>query len=362
MSKHTSIVVISHNRPNYVDKFCKLLNIQKFHGTLIICDSSVQKNFLKTSKLIENKKKFNFKIKHYQITKKKGDKVSYSMNDSYAKGLKNIRTKYFIMTCDDDIPSVKAINLFEKFLSNSNYEACIGDLAWHSKEKISKNIFFRLIKKIPFFRVGAFFMQRFGIVKGYSLVEKFPMDRIEKYFSVDKRFHPLFTFQRKNVAKYIINKKHRKISFNHLSADYHWMFSIILSSRIYYIPVTHIHRFFHGKNLSIKNKKHPHPSIFQGIISSNWSSDLNNFFNSLKNISCQYSGRKLNEKNRDQFLNYYLLGMLKGNRNLNKKITSTFQRRLEKVKLYLYNLKYIFNFNKDYSEYSFFQESFYKKN
>ena len=367
MSSNTSIIIITHNRSNILKKFCEILSAQKFKGNLIICESSQKNYFLKNFKTIK-KKNYQFNIQHYSIPKKKDDSISHSMNDSFAKGLKNIKTKYFMMSCDDDIPSIRAINKFESYLDNSkNFDACIGNLVWHSE--LPKNFFIKFLKKIPYFRIENFFMKKFGINKAYSLTDKLPYDRLNTYFSKYKMFHTMFTFQKKSVAKYLINNNHRKITFNHLSADWHWILAHIISSRITYVPITAIHRFFHGKNLSIKNNSHnrkpTHQHIFQGIISKDWSKNLSNFYNSLKKIRCQHSGKKLSNEHREDILKKYTIYALKFREELNIKDTS-FKIRLGKFKklkqTILWNYKYLFKINKkDYDEYALFQKIFFDR-
>ena len=79
------------------------------------------------------------------------------MNDCFAKGLRNIKTKYFMMSCDDDIPSIRAIDKFERYLENSkDFDACIGNLVWHSE--LPNNIFFKVLKKVPFIRIENLFL------------------------------------------------------------------------------------------------------------------------------------------------------------------------------------------------------------
>lgn len=313
MSKNTTIVLITYNNPKKIRAFCESLYFQKFNGKLVIADASSGRIHRKLANIA---KQFNsFDLDLVWVEKNVGDSVSNSMNECYQKGLQCISTDFFLMTCDDDVPNVQAINMFEKYLTKNNFEACVGDIVWESQPTnggVSKNIlhFFQFI--LPFFRLDALIQTRFGRIKPFELLEKDPVDRIQNYFKKEKRFHPLFVFQRTQFASKIINPKHREIKFPHLSADYFWMISILLQSRIKYIEVPYIFRFYDNTNLSQKNENHPFPSLMEGIASQDWSKDINYFKNALMLLlKSEYPKKYLLDEKCSQIIEAYLKASLK---------------------------------------------------
>jgi glycosyltransferase domain-containing protein len=339
MSNNTSIVIITYNRPQEIKKFCEILEHQNFKGHLVVCDASVDESLsLNTDVLAGN---WGYKTQYLHTPKGATDTVTNSMNDCFTAGLTNLKTKYFVMTCDDDIPRVDALTEFEKVLDNNKqFDACIGNILWHSQAGTRLKSIFPFTKwSSQVLNFSFLSMKRFDIIKPFDLLDENPAQRINTYLKAGPHFHTLFTFQRSEKAFQIINPNHRDIKFPHLSADYFWMLSILARAKIKYVPLDYVDRFYHGANLSEKNGNHPFPEIIEGITDTNWSSDLDKFWQALKGVEGVKCEKKLMDSDRGDILGGYVKNRLElrhlfSKNKFNEKIIRSIKR--------LYRLKVLF--------------------
>lgn len=298
-AKEVSIVVISHNRTFFLNILINSLANLNFGGHLIITDSSDKLNFNKTKTIVSSINKFQ--ISHISVPKEKGETISQSMNACFVEGIKRINTKYSMLTCDDDIPVPETLEKFEKFLNaNPSFNGVCGDyLRYLPKNKKSielsrSNLINNLLAKTWHLKsrikeslIGHLIIRNSGILKNSV------QERLDEF--IDSFFHTMFVLVRSETHKKIIPENYRELKFPHFVADYNWMFSIAIAGRIKKIYKPQIIRIFHGKNLSIRNEKHPFPHLTDAILEDYWSSDSREFIKNIANLVSFYGDLGIKE-------------------------------------------------------------------
>ena len=83
--------------------YLEFLEINNFGGHVIIGNASSKKNYSLLNEKIKQNTGINFSTIQFFVPKKVEENVSYSMNDCFIACLKEVKTKYVIMTCDDDL-------------------------------------------------------------------------------------------------------------------------------------------------------------------------------------------------------------------------------------------------------------------
>ena len=82
-----------------------------------------------------------------------------------------------------------------------------------------------------------------------------------------------------------------------------------------YFPITSLHRFYHGKNLSIRNNSFNSNQLINifltGLLIKKWSSDLHNYYEALKRLSVSTPEKKLIDDNKNDILKKYLVHAIK---------------------------------------------------
>lgn len=284
LAKNISIVVITHNRSKFIARMVYSLNAMDYGGCLIIADSSSPQLFGET-KIRLAEIPVGFVVKHLHIPKSTGMSISQSMNASFEEGVRNIQSKYAMLTCDDDIPIPTTLESFEKFLdTNSQYNGVNGELAWYD-----------LNSHVMRSRVLGF-LGIHGSVRcnpTYEVDGETASQRLDGY--LDNFFHTMFSIVRVETYENIFPENTNEISFPHFCADYNWMFGIALTGKIKHFKEPQVIRQMHGNNLGIKGPSHPFPSYLESLIDSNWGRDANMFVNNLASLIGRVDGLSIEE-------------------------------------------------------------------
>lgn len=281
-----SIVVITHNRPQFISRFANCLEELQFGGHLIVSESSSESSFSDSQRRLRSEK-FHFQLTHLHIKKRTGQSVSQSMNDCLKAGIERINTSYAMMSCDDDIPLPVSLDYFQKFLAqNHEYNGAVGDYKWieiNNSETPSLTRFQKVLQFLfPFvFEFENISGRKRHIIPTYSLEKSTAGDRLVEY--IESMFHTMFVLVRAETLRHIIPENTEQIEMPHFKADYSWMFGIALAGRIRRFERLHILRQFHGANLSQKNDNHPFPTYTESILSKSWFHDANIFVDNLAN-------------------------------------------------------------------------------
>jgi len=284
LASNVSVVIFTHNRSSFVQRFAGSLDAMDYGGHLIIAESSDSANFSKTKAYL-SALNVDFKITHLYVEKMEGETVSQSMNNCIREGVSKISSKYAMLSCDDDIPVPVTLQKCEDFLNdNTDYNGANGEYVWYdveiedwgqAKPPIFKYLF-------PFWVYNFDSGRRRGLNGSYNLEGRTATERLQKY--VRKLFHTMFVVVRAETLNNIIPENSNQISFPHFAADYCWMFSIAMMGNIKHFKQPQIIRQFHGKNLSIQNASHPFPSYLEGLLQDTWGSDSRMFVNYISSV------------------------------------------------------------------------------
>jgi glycosyltransferase domain-containing protein len=274
-AKNVSIVVITHQRPQFVRTFVKSLNDMRFAGHLILAESSNAETFQETANEVGTVAP-TFRVTHLSVPKLQGQTPSSSMNSCLKAGVAKIDTKYALLSCDDDIPLPDTLGKFEKFLDeNPDYNGVTGDYVWYDTDEKARTF----SKRPKAIENLLSFLWRFENTRGrrsgrnmtFSIESNTAGERLNEY--VDKLFHTMFTLVRAETLNKIIPDNADQIQFPHFYADYAWMFAIAAAGKIKTLPYPYIIRLYHGENLSTQNEKHPFPTYTQAMLGSAGGSD-----------------------------------------------------------------------------------------
>ncbi len=284
LASNVSVVIFTHNRSSFVQRFAGSLDAMDYGGHLIISESSDSANFSKTKAYL-SALNVDFKITHLYVEKMEGETVSQSMNNCIREGVSKISSKYAMLSCDDDIPVPVTLQKCEDFLNdNTDYNGANGEYVWYdveiedwgqAKPPIFKYLF-------PFWVYNFDSGRRHGLNGSYNLEGRTATERLQKY--VRKFFHTMFVVVRAETLNNIIPENSNQISFPHFAADYCWMFSIAMMGNIKHFKQPQVIRQFHGKNLSIQNASYPFPSYLEGLLQDTWGLDSRMFINYLSSV------------------------------------------------------------------------------
>ncbi|MEQ9008782.1 MAG: TIGR00180 family glycosyltransferase, partial [Ekhidna sp.] len=118
-SKNVSIVVPTMNRPHFVETMVRVLIKTNFGGSLILCDSSDDENFLRISR-IRNTIDDRFQCIHHHLP-------NMNAGNAAAEIIPEIVTPYAIYLPDDDLPIPRTLEACAMFLDNyPDYSAVTG--------------------------------------------------------------------------------------------------------------------------------------------------------------------------------------------------------------------------------------------
>lgn len=293
LASNVSVVIFTHNRSSFVQRFAGSLNALDYGGHLIVAESSDFEKYRKTKACL-SALKVDFKLTHLHVKKAKGETISQSMNNCIREGVSKISSKYAMLSCDDDIPVPVTLQQCENFLDqNAEYNGANGEYVWYDVETENcdqtKPAFFQYL--LPFWVYGFNKGRRRGLNHSYSLEGRTATERLQKYVG-NNFFHTMFVVVRAETLSHIIPKNSNKISFPHFTADYCWMFSIAMAGNIKHFKQPQIIRQFHGKNLSIKNSNHPFPSYLDGMLQDTWGMDSRMFIDFVSSMLVIRDGLK----------------------------------------------------------------------
>ncbi len=227
IAKNVSILITTYNRSKFIELYLEFLEINNFGGNVIIGDASSKKNYLFLNQKIKKNTGINFSITHLHVPKVE-ENVSYSMNDCFIACLKEVKTKYVIMTCDDDLIFPKTLEILQNVLDKKKqYNGANADICWVGKNQINVNWQVR------------------------NILPKDPIDRLNAY--IQKPFHAMFTLVRREVLDNFVPQEFRKLQFNHFAADYSWILSIVINGPIKKINKPFIFRQWHDDQLHQQN-------------------------------------------------------------------------------------------------------------
>lgn len=275
-AKNVSILITTYKRSNFIHVYLEFLKIFNFGGEVIIGNASNEKDFLILQKQIIAKNFKKFRITHLHVPKKE-DNVSYSMNDCFIECLRNVKTDYVFLTCDDDLVLPSSLNKLEEVLNKSKtYNGVTGDICWVGNSTIS--------------------IHR----QSKNVLNKNPLDRLNKF--IKKPFHSMFTLVRKEVLENFVPKNFRDITYNHFAADYSWILTIVINGPIKKINSPVVFRQWHNSQL---NKQKPFVEYKDFLSKEYYIKDKNIFKNHLNNVVNKKYYKETNKKEIDKFFEKY---------------------------------------------------------
>ena len=127
--KDLTLVIPTYQRPNELNRKLYHLLLQKCSCQIIIIDSSVNKKLEKNSLIIKEYKR-KLKISYYKVS----PRVHFAQK--LYRGSKYSKTKYTVITFDDDYLNLIAVEKGISFLKkNSDYTSASGHVLNHIKGK-----------------------------------------------------------------------------------------------------------------------------------------------------------------------------------------------------------------------------------
>ena len=276
IAKNVSILITTFNRNKFIELYLEFLEINNFGGHVIIGNASSKKNYSLLNEKIKQNTGINFSTIHLHVPKVE-ENVSYSMNDCFIACLKEVKTKYVIMTCDDDLIFPKTLEILQNVLDKKKqYNGANADICWVGKNQINVN------------------------GQARKILPKDPIDRLNVY--IQKPFHSMFTLVRKEVLDNFVPQEFRKLQFNHFAADYSWILSIVINGPIKKINKPFIFRQWHDDQLHQQN---PFLSYEKFINSEFYEHDKKLFLDHLtKQISLKSSKLDINVELTEFFQKY----------------------------------------------------------